>query len=148
MKITTLIIAVAVTIVCVLAGLLIIQKNALDALETESTELRVANLTLTQSIARLTEQRKVDDRIVTEFTQNLTALRAASDTQTKLISDLEKSDPDVKDYLSIRIPTSLSGLLTNGTDEDGAGVSTGQPVDQVPGKAQGTDGNDGRPVNR
>lgn len=148
MKITTLIIAVAVTIVCVLAGLLIIQKNALDALETESTELRVANLTLTQSIARLTEQRKVDDRIVTEFTQNLTALRAASDTQTKLISDLEKSDPDVKDYLSIRIPTSLSGLLTNGTGEDGAGVSTGQSVDQVPGKAQRTDGNDGRPVNR
>ena len=148
MKITTLIIAVAITIVCVLAGLLIIQKNALDALETESTELRVANLTLTQSIARLTEQRKVDDRIVTEFTQNLTALRAASDTQTKLISDLEKSDPDVKDYLSIRIPTSLSGLLTNGTGEDGAGVPTGQPVDQMSGKAQGTDGNDGRPVNR
>lgn len=148
MKLTTAIFIVAGAMIAVLAGLLLLQKNALDRLETEATQLRVANLTLTQSIERLTQQRKVDDRIVTEFTKGLADLRARTETQTKLLADLEKADADVKDYLSIRIPTSLSGLLTNGADANRTGDATGQPVDTVPGKVQGADGNDGRPVDR
>ena len=137
MKLTTAIFIVAGAMIAVLAGLLLLQKNALDRLETEATQLRVANLTLTQSIERLTQQRKVDDRIVTEFTKGLADLRARTETQTKLLADLEKADADVKDYLSIRIPTSLSGLLTNGTGKDGTGLPSRQPTDEVPGKAQG-----------
>ena len=102
MKLTTAIFIVAGAMIAVLAGLLLLQKNALDRLETEATQLRVANLTLTQSIERLTQQRKVDDRIVTEFTKGLADLRARTETQTKLLADLEKADADVKDYLSIR----------------------------------------------
>lgn len=113
-------IRVAIYIVCgaisaILLALVLIQKSALDQSEAELETSRAANLQLTKTVETLIAQRAVDDRIVTEFTKGLAELKAASDEQNRTLSELEKNDPAVKDYLSIPIPHSL-GELFNYTD--------------------------------
>lgn len=103
--------AVLIVIVFVLAGLVVLLKNQL-ALRT--LELATAQETITrqaESINRLTAQRKVDDRIVTELATGLAELKTAAEAQTQALTELEKSDPDVKNFLALPVPDNLRQLL-------------------------------------
>jgi len=108
----------------VLATLVFIQKNALDTVEAELAMSRAANVELTKTVETLVSQRVVDDRIVTEFTKGLAELKTATEYQTKAISELEKNDPAVKNFLSVLLPTSLSDLLNDATAPGGHTPST------------------------
>lgn len=126
MKFSTGVIAVSVVILIVLASFVVILRNQLDAKE---FELSVANDTIAKqvdTIKTITEQRKVDDRIVTELTTGLAELRAASEAQSTAISELANNDPEVKNFLDLLLPAPLGDLL-NSRAEAGAGTSETRP---------------------
>lgn len=105
----------------VVAGLLIVgtaaliktQYNKIIDLETELTTAQDTVARQAMTIDRLTKQAVIDERTVTQFVAGLNALREAAEAQTQAITDLEKTDPDVKAYLSTPIPSGLIGVLGN-----------------------------------
>lgn len=127
MKFSTGIIAVSVVILIVLASFVVILRNRLDMKE---LELSAANKTVAEqvsTIARLTNQRKIDDRIVTEFTKGLAELRAATEAQSTKLSELAKNDPETKNFLDLLIPPNLGLLLNGGQERTPEGSGTNAP---------------------
>ncbi len=123
MKIQLIATFVGIIILIVLASFVVILRNQL---EVRDFELQTANDTIkvqAESIARVIAQRKIDDRIVTEFTKGLAELRTTAEAQTTAIADLEKSDPNVKSFLDTILPGGLGVLLsdTPTTNSDGDG---------------------------
>lgn len=125
MKFTTAIVGIAIVVVMMLAAFVVILRNQLDVKE---LELSAANKTISQqsdTIKLITEQRKIDDELVTELTTGLAELRIASEKQSSAISELANNDPEVKNFLDLLLPTPLSDLL-NGT-ETGADADKARP---------------------
>lgn len=123
MKVTSLIGIVGAVILLILGGMVVILRNQLEAKEFELSTANATIKTQADSIARITAQRKIDDRIVTEFTKGLAELRATADAQTTAISELEKSDPNVKSFLETVLPGSLGILLSNPDASNQSGSS-------------------------
>lgn len=105
---------VALLVIIVLASLILVQKQAMDNLEMQLVTERQNSQILTDTVARLTQQRAIDDRVVTEFTKGLAELKTSADFQNRALTELEKNDPAVKDYFAIPIPDALGRLLNNG----------------------------------
>lgn len=125
MKFTTAIVGIAIVVVMMLAAFVVILRNQLDVKE---LELSAANKTISQqsdTIKLITEQRKIDDELVTELTTGLAELRIASEKQSSAISELANNDPEVKNFLDLLLPTPLGDLL-NGT-ETGADADKARP---------------------
>lgn len=121
MKVQTLVYGVFVLVVIVLGAMVVILRNQI---ETKELELKVAGDTIKEqaaALSRITAQRKVDDRIVTELTKGLAELKAATEAQTTAISELEASDPNVKNFLSLPLPDSLKLLLGGKNSASGSG---------------------------
>lgn len=121
MKVQTLVYGVFVLVVIVLGAMVVILRNQI---ETKELELKVAGDTIKEqaaALSRITAQRKVDDRIVTELTKGLAELKAATEAQTTAISELEASDPNVKNFLSLPLPDSLKLLLGGKSSASGSG---------------------------
>lgn len=62
------------------------------------------------TIAKMQEQRAIDDRLVTSLNNSLTAIQDAADKQTQAINDLKAVDPDAKSFLATPLPDSVRGL--------------------------------------
>ena len=124
MKVSVLIGIVCAFAILILGGMVVILRNQL---QTKELELKTAAETIklqAESIDRITAQRKVDDRIVTELTKGLAEIKVASEAQTTAITELEKSDPDAKNFLAITVPDSLKRLLTGSAGSaDGSSTS-------------------------
>lgn len=108
---------VMASILAVLAILLVVERGkADDAIkETERLNAQVDGLLKINAdqgaaIARLTNQRQIDDKFVTALTSDLAALRDEAGNTTQAISDLKATDPDAKTFLDTALPDSVKRL--------------------------------------
>ncbi len=104
-------------ILAVLAILLVVERGkADDAIkETERLNAQVDGLLKINAdqgaaIARLTNQRQIDDKFVTALTSDLAALRDEAGNTTQALSDLRATDPDAKTFLDTALPDSVKRL--------------------------------------
>jgi tellurite resistance protein len=112
--------AVVVCLALVGAGvsLILVQRAKLDAAEATRAAMQLqldgviaTNKLQAESIDRLSAQSRIDDRLVTLLNQELSAIRTETEAATNKLTELERTSPDVKEFLAARVPDDLRKLL-------------------------------------
>jgi type II secretory pathway pseudopilin PulG len=115
--VTKYVIAALAIICAILASLAgIFAYNYKDAQKTLESALE-ANALYAKAIDRLTNQRKIDDKVVMAFQAGLAEINAQTEqtaADVKALSD----DPESKDFLGRPLPDNVKRLL-NGPDKAG-----------------------------
>lgn len=99
-------------------GLIFVQRAKLDAAEAERENLQgqidralSTNKLQAEAIDRLSQQRAIDQRFVDLLNSQLSAIRTDAETTANKLTELERTDPDVKSFLANPVPTELKRLL-------------------------------------
>lgn len=107
-------------VLLVLAGvsLILVQRAKLDAAEAERANLQTqidgalaTNKLQAESIDRLSRQRAIDERFVSLMNAQLDAIRTETETTATKLTELERTNPDVKSFLDTPLPVELRRLL-------------------------------------
>lgn len=99
-------------------SLILVQRAKLDAAEATRAAMQLqldgviaTNKLQAESIDRLSAQSRIDDRLVTLLNQELSAIRTETEAATNKLTELERTSPDVKEFLAARVPDDLRKLL-------------------------------------
>lgn len=99
-------------------GLIFVQRAKLDAAEAERANLQTqidgalaTNKLQAESIDRLSRQRAIDERFVSLMNEQLNAIRTETETAATKLTELERTNPDVKGFLDTPVPVELRRLL-------------------------------------
>lgn len=82
----------------------------------QASELETAqanNKLLSEALDRVINQRKVDDRSVTDLTNAVRSLSEALDEQEEALRALAANDPESKEFLNRPVPDSVRKLFPN-----------------------------------
>lgn len=109
LRVITFVVAGAIVVGTV--ALVKLQRNEIDGLKARIATAQDTVERQAKSIDRLTQQRAIDDKTVTAFVDGMKALRETAEAQTRAITELEKTDPDAKAFLSTPIPSGLRRVL-------------------------------------
>lgn len=108
-----------------------------DELRERITNVEVINETQDKTITDLQDLRKQDAAVMAGLVTDYAKLSKADATARKKLSELEKQNANVRDYLDQPLPPELVCMLNNsctGSEASGAGVSSGaasKPVGAV-----------------
>jgi LysB family phage lysis regulatory protein len=114
---TALRLAPYVIIATLLTGLLWYRGNAIDAEATlkakdlQLVEVRAANAAQQKALEAITAQRLADDAVLVDLAAKLTELQNKADETQASIAELERTNEEVKSYLSSPVPGDLRRLL-------------------------------------
>ena len=107
-------------IIAILVGLVFIERRKADAALANSARLseQVEGLLKTNAdqgaaIARLTNQRVIDERFAALFAGTLSQIQQEAMAANQALADLKETDPDARAFLATPIPDSVRGLLNN-----------------------------------
>lgn len=106
-----------IVIALLIGGLLWYRGEAIDAAATlkakelQLVEVKAANEAQAKAIDRITAQRAADDAVLVQLTTTLTDLRTKADETQASITELERTNEEVKTYLSNPVPGDLKRLL-------------------------------------
>jgi hypothetical protein len=99
-------------------GLVFVQRAKLDAAEAERATLQLqidsalaTNKLFAESIDRLSQQRAIDERFVALLNSQLSAIRTDAETTANKLTELERTNPDVKGFLATPLPVELKRVL-------------------------------------
>lgn len=115
--------AVLVVLVAILAlgaGTILYQRAELAELEganalaaAQLADALKTNQQQSAVIVRLTEQRELDNRMVSLLNTKLDAIRNDAAATAASLEELKATDPDAKSFLSTAVPDSVRRLLAN-----------------------------------
>lgn len=94
-----------------------------DRAKTELATAVAVNASQKAAIERLTAFREMDDKLLVELQDKLSALATQTQRTTDAVRDLETTSADVKAYLSSPVPDDLRRVLNNRTLGSGTGSS-------------------------
>lgn len=109
--------AAVVIFLAVVAAALWYRGQAISAeAARQATEVRLqdayrANERQRQTIERITEARQRDDAILLELSENIAKLNEATAQTSAALSELERTNEDVREYMGLAIPSDLRGVL-------------------------------------
>jgi len=111
---------IAGLIVAALAGAALWYRSEAASAETEAVRLQAQNDGLLKlvadhgaAIARLTNQRAIDEQLAATLASTLAAIQMEQAEAAKALTDLKEVDPDAREYLNSPIPDGVRGLLGN-----------------------------------
>lgn len=117
---------VALAFLALLAGLLWFRAEAASAAaerDQARSDVKTAvavNASQQAVMDRLTEYRKVDDKLLTDLQGRLGEIASSAGAATSAIRELEKTSADVKTYLATPVPADLKRMLDGRSARGGA----------------------------